>query len=149
MLMLLLAVTLPLITQETPERHVRATEPSILALIDAGLSRSATFRDLIATLTGPMSSCMSGRNSRVQTWEATCRIESTRGGSPVSPDRDRYARIAKPARSAPCSRTAARCRSGADAGRSRRYEPLAGPRHTGRATPLCRSVLRDTESHRR
>lgn len=52
MLMLLLAVALPLITQDTPERHVRATEPAILALIDAGLSRSATFRDLIATLNG-------------------------------------------------------------------------------------------------
>ena len=31
-------------------RHVRASEPRILALIDAGLSRSATFRRLIAAL---------------------------------------------------------------------------------------------------
>jgi hypothetical protein len=31
-------------------RHVRASEPRILTLIDAGLSRSATFRSLVAML---------------------------------------------------------------------------------------------------
>jgi hypothetical protein len=46
MLMLALAIT----TQDSPDRHVRATEPKILSLIDAGLSHSATFRRLLATL---------------------------------------------------------------------------------------------------
>jgi hypothetical protein len=46
MLMLALAIT----TEDPSERHVRATEPKILSLIDAGLSHSATFRRLVATL---------------------------------------------------------------------------------------------------
>lgn len=37
-------------TQDASDRHVRATEPRVLALIDAGVSRSATFRRLVATL---------------------------------------------------------------------------------------------------
>ena len=45
-MILALAVT----TQNSPERHVRATEPKILKLIDAGQSHSATFRSLVATL---------------------------------------------------------------------------------------------------
>jgi len=36
--------------QEPSHRHVRATEPEILALIDEGLSRSPTFRRLVETL---------------------------------------------------------------------------------------------------
>jgi|SoimicmetaTmtLPA_FD_contig_41_6291952_length_543_multi_2_in_0_out_0_1 hypothetical protein len=46
MMLLALAVT----TQDPSQRHVRAAEPRILALIDAGISRSATFRGLIAAL---------------------------------------------------------------------------------------------------
>jgi hypothetical protein len=46
MLMLALAIT----TQDSSEQHVRATAPKILSLIDAGLSHSATFRRLVATL---------------------------------------------------------------------------------------------------
>ena len=46
MLMLALAIT----TQDSPDWHVRATEPKILSLIDTGLSHSATFRRLVATL---------------------------------------------------------------------------------------------------
>ena len=46
MLMLALAIT----AQDSPDRHVRATESKILTLIDAGLSRSETFRHLVATL---------------------------------------------------------------------------------------------------
>ena len=45
MLMVALAIT----TQDSPDRHVRTTEPKILSLIDAGLSHSATFRRLVAT----------------------------------------------------------------------------------------------------
>src|SRR5438876_7440944 len=37
-------------TQDGSDRHVRAMEPRILVLIDAGLSRSATFRHLVAAL---------------------------------------------------------------------------------------------------
>jgi hypothetical protein len=37
-------------TQDSSDRHVRATEPRILVLIDAGVSRSATFGRLVATL---------------------------------------------------------------------------------------------------
>jgi hypothetical protein len=37
-------------TQDPSVRHVRATEPKILSLIDAGFSGSATFRGLITTL---------------------------------------------------------------------------------------------------
>jgi hypothetical protein len=36
-------------TQDPSVRHVRATEPKILSLIDAGFSGSATFRGLITT----------------------------------------------------------------------------------------------------
>ena len=46
MMLLALAVT----AQDSSQRHVRASEPAILALLDAGLSRSATFRSLITTL---------------------------------------------------------------------------------------------------
>src|SRR5204863_5780985 len=46
MMLLALAVA----AQDSPSRHVRASEPQILALIDAGLSRSATFRSVVATL---------------------------------------------------------------------------------------------------
>src|SRR5580765_7193432 len=45
-MMLALVIT----SQNAAERHVRATEPRILALIDAGLSRSATFRRLVEAL---------------------------------------------------------------------------------------------------
>jgi hypothetical protein len=45
-MMLALAFT----AQNSAERQVRAVEPRILALIDAGLSRSETFRQLVATL---------------------------------------------------------------------------------------------------
>lgn len=50
MWLLVLAVALPFSTQNSPERHVRATETRILALIDDGLSRSPTFRRLVAAL---------------------------------------------------------------------------------------------------
>jgi hypothetical protein len=43
-------LALALGAQDSPGRHVRASEPQILALIDAGLSRSATFRSVVATL---------------------------------------------------------------------------------------------------
>ncbi len=46
MMMLALAVT----AQDSSRRHVRATEPRILALIDAGISRSPMFRGLVAAL---------------------------------------------------------------------------------------------------
>jgi hypothetical protein len=46
MMMLALAVT----AQNSTERHVRTEERRILALIDAGLSRSTTFRQLVDTL---------------------------------------------------------------------------------------------------
>src|SRR6476660_2942860 len=46
MTMLALALTV----QDASVRHVRATEPRILALITAGLSRSATLQRLVATL---------------------------------------------------------------------------------------------------
>jgi hypothetical protein len=46
MMLLALAVT----AQDSSQRHVRAAESRILALIDAGISRSATFRSLVASL---------------------------------------------------------------------------------------------------
>ena len=46
--MMLLAVALT--GQDASHRHVRASEPRILALLEIGLSRSATFRNLVATL---------------------------------------------------------------------------------------------------
>ena len=46
MLVLALAIT----AQDSPDRHVRTMEPRILTLIDAGLSRSETFRRLVTTL---------------------------------------------------------------------------------------------------
>ena len=45
-----LALALAITTQDSSDRHVRAAEPRISALIDAGLSGSATFRGLVATL---------------------------------------------------------------------------------------------------
>lgn len=50
MLIVVLALALPFASQDTPERHGRATERSILAPINAGIARSAMFRDLTATL---------------------------------------------------------------------------------------------------
>ena len=46
----LMVLALALTTQESAPLHVRTTESKILALIDAGISGSATFRGLIATL---------------------------------------------------------------------------------------------------
>jgi hypothetical protein len=43
-------LALSITTQDSSARHVRSTDPKILRLIDAGLSRSATFRGLIAML---------------------------------------------------------------------------------------------------
>ena len=43
-------LALALTAQESSARHVRSTEPRIVTLIDAGISGSATFRGLIATL---------------------------------------------------------------------------------------------------
>ena len=48
---LLMVLALALATQESaPPRNVRTVDSKILALIDAGISGSATFRGLIATL---------------------------------------------------------------------------------------------------
>ena len=46
MMMLMFALT----AADSPERHVRATEPRLLTLIEAGLAHSNTFRRLIDTL---------------------------------------------------------------------------------------------------
>jgi hypothetical protein len=43
-------LALAITTQESSASHVRSTDPKIVTLIDAGLSRSATFRSLIAML---------------------------------------------------------------------------------------------------
>jgi hypothetical protein len=45
-----LVLALVIATQNSPERHVRAADSKILRLIGVGLSRSQTFRGLIATL---------------------------------------------------------------------------------------------------
>jgi hypothetical protein len=49
-MLMIMALALAVTAQDSSHRHVRASEPRILALIDAGLSRSATFRRLVATL---------------------------------------------------------------------------------------------------
>jgi hypothetical protein len=41
---------LAITAQDSPERHVRASDSKILRLIEAGQSRSVTFRRLVATL---------------------------------------------------------------------------------------------------
>ncbi len=46
----LVLLALALTAQDTSSPHVRSTEPKILALIDAGIAGSATFRGLIETL---------------------------------------------------------------------------------------------------
>jgi len=50
----IMILTLAITAQDSPERHVRATEAPILALINTGLSRSATFRRLVTTLQIPL-----------------------------------------------------------------------------------------------
>lgn len=47
---ILVVLALALATQESAPRHVRTVDSKIVALIDAGISGSATFRGLIATL---------------------------------------------------------------------------------------------------
>jgi hypothetical protein len=52
-MLIIMALALAVTAQDSTSsshRHVRASEPRILALIDAGLSRSATFRRLVAAL---------------------------------------------------------------------------------------------------
>jgi len=46
----LMLLALGVAVQDGSLTHVRGTEPKIVALIQAGLSRSATFRELVATL---------------------------------------------------------------------------------------------------
>jgi hypothetical protein len=43
-------LALMITAQNSAERHVRTTEARILALIDTGLARSATFRNLVSAL---------------------------------------------------------------------------------------------------
>lgn len=47
---IILAMSLPLATEQSPNRHVRTIEPGIQALIDKATERSATFRSLVAAL---------------------------------------------------------------------------------------------------
>lgn len=49
-MVVLMVLALALTTQESAPRHVRTADSKILTLIDAGVSGSATFRRLIATL---------------------------------------------------------------------------------------------------
>ena len=49
-MLMIMALALAATAQDSSRRHVRASEPRILALIEAGLSRSTTFRSLVATL---------------------------------------------------------------------------------------------------
>ena len=63
MLMLVLAIT----TQDSSDRHVCAAEPTILSLIDARLSHSATFRRRVATLNDSDIVNIEPRNTR-QAW---------------------------------------------------------------------------------
>ena len=46
----LMVLTLALTTQESARQHVRTDDSRILALIDAGIAGSPTFRGLVATL---------------------------------------------------------------------------------------------------
>ena len=52
MWLLVLTLALPFSTQDSGAQHVRTTESRILALVDTGVTRSATFARLIATLNG-------------------------------------------------------------------------------------------------
>jgi hypothetical protein len=47
---LVLALSLPLGTEQSPQRHVRTTEPEVQVLIDKVSERSATFRLLVTAL---------------------------------------------------------------------------------------------------
>jgi hypothetical protein len=49
-MLMFIVLALSLTSQESISPHVRTTDPRILALVDAGISGSATFRGLIATL---------------------------------------------------------------------------------------------------
>jgi hypothetical protein len=49
-MVIMVVLALTIVSQDSPDRHVRASDPKILRLIRAGLSRSKTFRGLIATL---------------------------------------------------------------------------------------------------
>jgi hypothetical protein len=47
---IVLALALPLGTEQSPQRHVRTTEPEVQALIESATGRSARFRLLVTTL---------------------------------------------------------------------------------------------------
>jgi len=49
-MLMIMTLALAVTAQDSSHRHLRASEPRILALIDAGLSRSAAFRGLVAAL---------------------------------------------------------------------------------------------------
>ena len=49
-MVMILVLSLAITVQSFPDRHVRTTDPKVLALIDAGLSHSATFRRLVDIL---------------------------------------------------------------------------------------------------
>lgn len=49
-MVMIMVLSLMVTVQSSPDRHVRATEPKVLALIEAGLSHSATFRRLVDIL---------------------------------------------------------------------------------------------------
>jgi hypothetical protein len=83
-----MVLALALTTQESAPLHVRTADSTILALIDAGVSGSATFRGLIATL----------NESDVIVYVAPNRARNTLGGylahNIVSQGEHRYLRIA-------------------------------------------------------
>lgn len=49
-MVMIMVLSLGVAVQGSPDRHVRTTDPKILVLIDAGLSRSATFLRLVDIL---------------------------------------------------------------------------------------------------
>ena len=83
-----MVLALALTTQESAPLHVRTADSNVLALIDAGISGSATFRGLIATL----------NESDVIVYIAPKLTRNTLGGylahNIVSQGQHRYLRIA-------------------------------------------------------
>ena len=49
-MVMIMVLSLAVTAQSSPDRHVRTADPKVRVLIDAGLSRSATFRHLVDIL---------------------------------------------------------------------------------------------------
>ena len=135
-----LGLGLSFAAQDAPIQHVRSSEPRSLALINAGLARSATFRRLIDTLDASdvivyveLQASRESRQVQRECLDAYLLHQVVSRGATVPSDRPRSTWLGKADHRHPRARAPARCGNRSGFRRTRRREPaevLLGTPHT-------------------